>query len=166
MKESILSDQEMLAIVAEQEALLRFASFSPEDAWELGLKLRENGQKHGGDMAMDITVSGLSLFRCAVGRPSPNNSRWIQRKINTVSQYWKSSLRVFLELKLSGRTLEESGWSQQELALSGGCFPLRLGDSAVIGTVTVSGLPHTHDHQLIADTLAEHLGVPVRSVLP
>ena len=70
-----------------------------------------------------------------------------------------------LEMRLSGRTLEEYGLSVEEFALSGGCFPIRVRGMGVIGTLTVSGFPQTHDHQLAVDSLAAFLNLSAPSVL-
>ena len=165
MRPEIADPHGMLAIVTQQEESLRFERFTFEDAWEVGLILRNTVRMHGGNAALDVTLGGVQLFRCGVGNPTPNNSRWIQRKMNIVNENWKSSLRVMLEMNLSGRTLPEFGLSEANYALSGGCFPLWLRDQGVVGTVAVSGLPQTHDHQMVVDALATYLHVDVPSVL-
>ncbi|NLI22216.1 MAG: hypothetical protein GX418_11815 [Clostridiales bacterium] len=149
----------MLETVIRQEEMLRFERFAFDDAWRLGLLLRERVLDHGGDAAMDITVGGVQLFRCGAGVPTPNNGRWIRRKANVVLENWKSSLRVMLEMTLKGRTPEEFGLRTEEFALSGGSFPLWVKGQGVIGAATVSGLPQTHDHQMVADALAAYLDI-------
>ena len=155
----------MLNLVLQQEKCLRFASFTMDDGWKLGLIIRDRVTNHGGNAAVDVTVGGVQLFHCAVGVPTPNNSRWIRRKINTVLENWKSSLRATIEMEMSNRTLEGFGMSTAEFALSGGSFPIWVEGQGVIGTATVSGLPQTHDHQMVVDALAQLLGVTVPSIL-
>ena len=152
----------MLELVQTQEDQLQFDTFTFADGWQLGLAIREQVLAHGGDAAVDVTVGGVQLFRCAVGNPAPNNSRWIRRKQNTVLEQGKSSLRVSLEMAISGRTLEEYGLCASEFALSGGGFPIRVRGLGVIGVATVSGLPQTHDHQMVANAMAAtlHRDVP------
>lgn len=155
----------MLDLVLQQEKSLRFASFTMEDGWKLGLIIRDRVTEHGGNAAVDVTVGGVQLFRCAVGVPTPNNSRWIRRKMNTVLENWKSSLRVTIEMEMANRTLEGFGMSAAEFALSGGSFPIWVEGQGVIGTATVSGLPQTHDHQMVAESIAQMLTVSVPNIL-
>ena len=165
MSQEIPNPSGMLSIVEKQEEALQFESFTFEDGWQLGLLVRERVLAHGGNAAVDVTVGGVQLFRCGVGVPTPNNTRWIRRKMNVVLENWKSSLRVSLEMGLSGRSLADFGLAGEEFALSGGSFPIRVRGQGVIGTVTVSGLPQTHDHQMAVDALAQFLQVTAPSVL-
>ena len=155
----------MLEIVTLQEETLQFERFTMEDAWELGLLIRRQVLNHGGNAAVDVTLGGVQLFRCGVGQPSPNNSRWIRRKMNLVQEQWKSSLRAMLEMTISQRTLETYGLNDAEYALSGGCFPILVRGTGAVGTAAVSGLPQTHDHQMVVNALSEFLGLTVPSVL-
>ncbi|HNW86104.1 MAG TPA: heme-degrading domain-containing protein [Candidatus Limiplasma sp.] len=165
MTQEIPNAAHMLAVITQQEDALQFDRFTFEDGWKLGLILRERALAHGGNTAMDITVGGVQLFRCVAGYPTPNNTRWIRRKMNVTAENWKSSLRVTLEISQSERTLDEYGLKAEDYALSGGCFPIRLRGQGMIGTVTVSGLPQTHDHQTVVDAMAQFLGISVPSVL-
>ena len=165
MNQEIPNAEAMLQTLIKQEEALQFERFTFDNAWQLGLVLRERLLAHGGDGAADVTVAGVQLFRCAVGEPTPNNTRWIRRKMNTVLETWKSSLRVYLEMHLSNRTPEEFGMNATDFVLAGGCFPIRVRGQGVIGTVTVSGFPQTHDHQLAADAVAAYLQVSIPSIL-
>ena len=165
MYQEITDPKGMLQTVLAQEEALQFEHFTAEDGWQLGLTLREALLRHGGNAAADITVCGVQYFRCTAGVATPNNTRWIGRKAAVVTENWKSSLRVMLEMHLSGRTLAEFGLSAEMYALSGGSFPIRLRGQGVVGTVTVSGLPQTHDHQTAVDAIAAYLGVAVPSIL-
>lgn len=156
----------ILEILIQQEETLQFDQFTPEDGWRLGMIAREHAIRHGGDLAIDVTAHGVILFRCTVGVATPNNTRWIRRKSNVTLESWKSSLRALLDLRQAGRTPAEFGWAEADFVLAGGSFPLRVHGQGVIGTLTVSGLPQTHDHQLTADALAEMLHKAVPSILP
>ncbi|MDT4922517.1 MAG: hypothetical protein QOG01_230, partial [Pseudonocardiales bacterium] len=53
-----------------------------------------------------------------------------------------------------GRTLDEDlGVDPALYAAHGGCFPLRIRDVGVVGTVTVSGLPQVQDHALVVEAI-------------
>lgn len=155
----------MLETVRGQEETLQLDQFTMEDGWRLGLLARDLVLAHGGNAAIDVTAYGVQLFRCAVGAPSPNNARWIRRKMNLAVENGKSSLRVTLEMMQNGRTLEEFGLKAEDFALSGGSFPIRLRGQGAVGTLTISGLPQTHDHQMAAEALALLRGSAVASVL-
>jgi uncharacterized protein (UPF0303 family) len=165
MNQEITDPKGMLKTVLLQEEALQFERFSAEDGWKLGLLLREHLLRHSGDAAADVTAYGVQCFRCTVGAATPNNARWIRRKMAMVMENGKSSLRTMLEMHLSGRTLTEFGLNAEDFALSGGCFPIRLRGQGVVGMVTVSGLPQTHDHQTAADAVAAYLSVAAPSIL-
>ncbi len=165
MNQEISNPQEMLATIVTQEETLRLQRFTAQDGWQLGLAARELAIAHGGSVAVDVTIGNVQVFRCTVGMATPNNARWIRRKTNVVMDSWKSSLRVMLELQQSGRTMAEFGWSNEDFVLSGGGFPLHVLGMGVVGAITLSGLPQTHDHQLAVDALAAVLGVKVPSIL-
>lgn len=66
------------ALVAKQEALLRFNKFDDEVAWLVGNTVRDNflaarkAGKHSADSGIVIhieTFTGHVLFSCAVGKP-------------------------------------------------------------------------------------------------
>lgn len=165
MQDDKLAAQAMAEIIRKQEADLVFSHFDNDTAWQIGQSLRKHALDHGGSVSIDITANGLQLFHSVVGHPTPNNDNWVRRKRSTVLEFWKSSLLVAQEMKASGRTLLEHGLSENDLALSGGSFPIRIKNLGVVGAVTVSGLPQTHDHQLIVDTLSEYLDIKTESVL-
>lgn len=160
-----MTHDELIEICRVQEETLVFSSFTAEDAWELGSLIREAVQNECGSAVIDITVFGIRMFACAVGTPTPHNETWIQRKRNTCLEFWKSSLRVTQELEQMGKSLSQRGLSEQEYALSGGAFPIRLKGEGMIGAAICSGLPQLHDHQNIADSMAKMLSVEIPSVL-
>lgn len=159
MQDEKTKAREMAEILRKQEADLTFASFDSEAAWQIGQSLRKRAISINGNVTIDITVGGLQLFHSAVGHPSPNNENWIRRKRNTVMTFWQSSALVGQEMKASGRTLADHGYSENDMTLSGGSFPIRIKNLGVVGTVTVSGLSHDMDHPLIVDALSEYLGI-------
>ncbi len=155
--------REMAEIIRKQETDLTFDSFDTEAAWQIGQSLRKRAISINGNVTIDITVGGLQLFHSAVGNPSPNNDNWIRRKRNTAMTFWQSSALVTQEMKASGRTLLDHGYTENDLALSGGSFPIRIKNLGVVGTVTISGLHNDMDHPLIVDALSEYLGISTES---
>jgi uncharacterized protein (UPF0303 family) len=61
-------------------------------------------------------------------------------------------------LKSKGRRLEEAYLlSESDYAPHGGCFPVIVKDTGVIGTITVSGLAQEDDHKLVVQAITDYL---------
>ena len=80
-----------LAMIARQEAVLQFARFNEETAWQLGLRLRQFAVARQLTLVVDVRRFGQPLFYCALAGSSPDNAAWAQRKANTVSRFHRSS---------------------------------------------------------------------------
>ena len=152
----------LLQTCERQERLYQFERFTREDALELGLKLNENAQKYPEGVAIDITINGLSVFRYIPEGATAHNVAWLNRKINTVTCFEMSTLRVMAKFEVDGLTCESEKIDSNTIALCGGGFPLSLRGSGVVGVVAVSGLPHLDDHQLIVDTLEEYVANKIK----
>lgn len=159
--------QDDLARIELQEQTLRFPQFNADTAWRLGSALRQAADEKGASVAVDITLAGAPLFYCAMEGATPNNAEWIRRKKNVVQRFHKSSYAVGLDMRRNNTTLEaQLGAPLADYVSAGGCFPLRLtSSSALLGTITVSGLPERQDHQLVVRTIAGMLKVNADTVL-
>lgn len=155
-----------LARIALQEQRLQFESFDAGVAWQLGSSIRNAAASKSQPIAIDISLAGAPLFYAALPGATPNNAEWIRRKMNVLYRFHKSTYAVGLEHRRSETTLEAStGAPLMDFATAGGCFPVRLrGSAAVLGSITVSGLPEREDHELVVWALAEHLGVDLAGV--
>lgn len=157
----------MTAIIAddirrleEQERLLRFTRFSPDDAWALGNRVRETALARGAGVAIDISLRDRTLFHCALPGTSTDNIEWIRRKRNTVLRLWHASYLVGLRLALSGRGQEEAhNLTLADYTVHGGSFPLFVADLGCVGAVTVSGVPQRIDHAIVTDAIAGFLNI-------
>jgi uncharacterized protein (UPF0303 family) len=151
-----------IARLALQEERLLFESFPADTAWLLGTRLKEAAEARHGAVVIDIQVAGQPLFFLAMPGTTPDNGAWIRRKRNVSLHFHRSSYAVGLSLKQAQTTLwEKSGLSKRQYAPYGGCFPIRLRHTGVVGTITVSGLPQREDHNLIVAVLAEWLDQPL-----
>jgi len=152
-----------LARIALQEERLQFESFDAGVAWKVGSWLRSAATDQGRSIAIDITLAGAPLFYYAMPGATPNNAEWIRRKKNVVARFHKSSYAIGLEYQRQNTTLEaRTGAPLVDFVTAGGCFPIRIrGSAAVLGTITVSGLPEREDHELVVRAIAEHLGIDV-----
>ena len=153
-----------LARIALQEDQLQFDTFSPETAWQLGIRLKQAVEALGKAVAIDIQLTGQPLFFVAMPGTTPDNVDWIRRKRNVVHRYQRSSYAIGLELQQKNTTLEDRGLNVRDHAAAGGCFPIRLRGTGFIGTVTISGLPQREDHNVVVAVLANWLNVPLHNL--
>ena len=158
-------EKDWLEIVAEQEEALRYTSFDREDALRLGLSIIELAKgKYSDAVAIRIIEDGCTIF--AYKRPgrTSENDWWMDRKLALSRLTGVSSMRAFMEAEAGVRP---AVWGERadNLALCGGCFPVHMRDGAPTWAhVLVSGLKHYDDHQIIADAMAEQLGVEIPEV--
>lgn len=138
-----------------QEEKYVFDSFSRKDAWKLGRILIDTAEKYEGGVAVGIILNGLKVFQYVTEGATVHNTQWLDRKVNTVTQFHKSSLRVYCDYTMKGITLEGERLDPMDFALCGGGFPLTIKGVGVVGAIAVSGLPHLDDHQVIVDALEQ-----------
>jgi uncharacterized protein (UPF0303 family) len=152
--------EEDIRRLAEQERLLQFSRFGPEDAWALGNIVREMALARSAPIAIDISLRDRALFHCALPGTTTDNAEWIRRKRNTVLRLWRSSYAVGRSLALSGRTQESAhALPLADYAVHGGGFPLLLIGTGCIGAITASGVPQREDHAIVSDGLADLLRI-------
>jgi uncharacterized protein (UPF0303 family) len=61
-------------------------------------------------------------------------------------------------LKSKGKSLEQAYLiPESDYAAHGGCFPVLLKNTGMVGTITVSGLPQEEDHKLVVQAIREYL---------
>jgi uncharacterized protein (UPF0303 family) len=157
-----MNPTEDLAILAQQESILRFPAFNADTAWQLGSLLRAAFLARNAGGSIEIELAGHLLFACATPGATPGQADWIRRKRNTVRRFARSSYAIGRQLELDHQTLESRhGLPLADYAAHGGGFPLRIAD-AFVGTLIVSGLPQRDDHNLLVTTLADplHLTIP------
>ncbi len=150
-----------LAAIARQEAELIFPAFDPETAWRLGLCLREFAVTRNYSIVIDIRRFGQPyqpLFYTAMSGTTPDNARWVQRKTNVVARFYRSSYAVGLALQQTGLSFTERySLPDADYAAHGGCFPLKVAGTGIIGCVTVSGLTQREDHNLVVEAICHEL---------
>jgi uncharacterized protein (UPF0303 family) len=155
-----------LARIQLQEQRLQLERFDASVAWEIGSWLRNVAVAASQSIAIDITLAGAPLFYSALPGATPENADWIRRKKNVLDRFHRSTYAVALEQRRSGTSLEaRTGAPLADFGAAGGCFPIRIkGSAAVLGSITVSGLPERQDHELVVRALAEQLGIELGSV--
>ncbi|HXT74757.1 MAG TPA: heme-degrading domain-containing protein [Candidatus Eisenbacteria bacterium] len=150
---------EDLAAIAAQERELQFPEFHEVIAWQLGSRLRELAIAKKFGVVIDVRRFGQPLFYTALPGTTADNPEWVRRKGNVVARFHRSSYAIGLELQQSNSTLlDKYGLPQQDYAVHGGSFPIRVPAAGVIGSVTVSGVPQRSDHELVVEALCAELG--------
>ena len=152
---------EDLVAIARQEAELLFPAFSYNTAWHLGFTLRELALSRKHPIVIDIRRFGQphqQLFYTALAGTTPDNPRWVQRKINVVARFHRSSYAIGLTLEQSNRTFNDRyNLPDADYAAHGGSFPIHVAGTGIIGSVTVSGLAQREDHNLVVEALCLEL---------
>jgi uncharacterized protein (UPF0303 family) len=145
---------EDLEQIAQQERELILPKFDAEIAWQLGSILRQLADTRKLPVVIDVRRIGQPLFYTAMEATTPDNPDWVRRKVNVVERYHISSYAAGIKEKIKGKSLTESqGLPLSDYATHGGAFPLRVANSGLVGTVTVSGLPMRADHELVIEAL-------------
>jgi len=148
----------MLEQLLRQEKELQFTSFNEDTAWKIGSQLVERAQKDGLPITIDITRGSHQLFHVSLSGTSADTDEWIKRKVRLVYRFGHSSFYMSQLLKSKGKRIEEAYLiSEGEYAPHGGCFPIIVKDTGMIGTITVSGLTQEDDHNLIVETVRDYL---------
>jgi len=139
----------------EQEQALQFIAFDENTAWELGSVIVAEARARALPIAVDIRRGERQLFHASLKGASLNNDRWMERKIRTVNLVGHSSYYVNRLLESLGKTISEKYFvSPQEFAAAGGCFPIIVKGTGMVGTAAVSGLTQEEDHQLVMECIA------------
>jgi uncharacterized protein (UPF0303 family) len=149
---------DILEQLLQEEQELQFTSFNEATAWQIGCQLVEQAQKEGLSVTVDITRGSHQLFHASLGGTSADNDEWIKRKIRLVYRFGHSSFYMGQLLKQKGKRLEEAYLiSEGEYAPHGGCFPIMVEGTGMVGAITVSGLPQEEDHKLVVQAIRDYL---------
>lgn len=148
----------LLKEIEQQEKDLQFTEFTSETALEIGNILIELAKKNNSAVTFDITRNSHQLFHYACAGTSPDYDRWIKGKIKVVTLLNKSSHYVEIMLKKLGQTIDEVyHLDTREYFPDGGCFPIRIKNVGLVGTITVSGLTSKEDHGLAVKAIEKYL---------
>ena len=149
---------DILKQLLQEEQELQFTGFNEATAWQIGTQLVERSVSKGLPVTIDITRGDHQLFHASLSGTSADNDEWIKRKVRLVYRFGHSSFYMGQLLKSKGKTLEEAYLiSESQYAAHGGCFPVIVKGTGMIGTITVSGLPQEEDHKLVVQTIRDFL---------
>jgi uncharacterized protein (UPF0303 family) len=149
-----MTDADVLALLADQEGRLQFATFDNETALALGQQLLAAARDRGLPVTISVRRNGQRLFHAALPGTSADNDAWIDRKSRVVDRYGHSSFLVGAQFRAKGGSFEEdSRLDPDEYAAHGGVFPVLVRGVGPVGTVGVSGLPQADDHAFVVEQL-------------
>jgi uncharacterized protein (UPF0303 family) len=149
---------DILKQLLQEEQELQFIKFNEVTAWQIGCQLVERSVSEGLSVTIDITRSNHQLFHASLRGTSPDNDEWIKRKVRLVYRFGHSSFYMGQLLKSKDKSLEEVYLLSESLyAPHGGCFPIIVKDTGMIGTITVSGLAQADDHKLVVQAIRDFL---------
>ena len=150
--------ESLIAEIEDQERRLQFDRFSHADAWAIGSRLVEVATERELGITIDIRRGDQQVFHAALAGTTADNDDWVNRKVRTVRRFSESSWLVGRRFAARDKDFSEStGLPLSEFAAHGGCFPVVIRDSGLVGTITVSGLAQADDHALVVEILSEFL---------
>lgn len=144
--------------IIEQENKLLFDHFSNEDAYKLGTIIYELAKSRKLPVTIEITRNNQIIYHVALEGTAPDNDEWLRRKRNLVTRTGMSSFRIVSELRRDGETFENRfELTREEYAPAGGCFPVNIKGTGIVGTVAVSGLEMSLDHALVIEGIEKYI---------
>ena len=148
----------VLQQLLQEEQELQFAKFNEDTAWQIGSQLVKRSAREGLPVTIDITRGDHQLFHASLYGTSADNDEWIKRKVRLVYRFGHSSFYMGQLLKSKGKSLEEAYLLPESIyAPHGGCFPIIVKNTGMIGTITVSGLAQEEDHKLVVQAIRDFL---------
>lgn len=151
-------DQNIIQQLKAQEDSLVFESFSRNTALELGNTIIDIAKSKNANIATEITLNGIVVFKHSMEGTGLRHDIWLKRKSNTVMLALTSSLLFAETLANDNRTLDGDLYlSYSDYVILGGGFPLNVKGVGLVGSICVSGLPHTEDHAIIIEALQNFL---------
>jgi uncharacterized protein (UPF0303 family) len=150
--------KQLLENLKKEEETLQFTQFTNETAYRLGNKLVTGAIEKQLSMTVDICRGDQQLFHYALPGTSQDNDEWIKRKNRVVNRFLHSSYYMAIHYNILNTTIQEKSFlDPSEYAAFGGAFPIIIQNVGVVGTITVSGLPHKQDHDFVVEVIKEFL---------
>ena len=150
--------EDILKILLQEEQELQFTFFNETTAWQLGTQMAEHAMRENLPITIDITRGQHQLFHASIPGTAADNDEWVKRKVRLVDRFGHSSFYMGQMLKSKGKTIEQSYLiPESEFAAHGGCFPIIVKGTGMVGSITVSGLPQEEDHKLVVESIRSFL---------
>ena len=150
--------KELLESLLQEEKELQFSSFNEATAWQLGSRMVTDAKREELPVTIDIRRGEQQLFHASLVGTSADNDRWVERKVRLVNRFGHSSFYMGQMLKQMGKSIEDVFLiPESEFAPHGGCFPVIIKGTGMVGTITVSGLPQEEDHRFVVKSIRAFL---------
>ncbi len=150
--------EDILGQLLQEERELQFEKFNEETAWQLGGGLVEKCAREGLPVTIDIMRGEHQLFHASLRGTSADNDEWVKRKVRLVYRFGHSSFYIGQLLKSKGKSIEEMFLiPESQYAPHGGCFPIIVKGTGMVGAITISGLPQEEDHRLVVQAIRDYL---------
>ncbi len=150
--------ENILEQLLQEEQDLQFEKFNEETAWKLGSGLVAKCTRDGISVTIDIMRGEQQLFHASLRGTSADNDEWVKRKVRLVYRFGHSSFYIGQLLKSKGKSIEEMFLiSESQYGPHGGCFPIIVKGTGMVGAITVSGLPQEEDHKLVVQAIRDYL---------
>lgn len=147
-------DFALLDRIEQEEAELVFDRFGLDDAWYLGVAMRDSAADRGLPVVIGISLGEARVFHAALAGSSSDNDGWLDRKARTARRYGRSSYGVGAAFRAAGKDFDTaSRLDTTVFAAHGGVFPISIAGVGMVGTVGVSGLPQADDHAFVVEHL-------------
>jgi uncharacterized protein (UPF0303 family) len=109
-------------------------------------------------ITIDITRGEHQVFHASRPGTSADNDEWVKRKTRLVYRFGHSSFYIGQLLRSMGKSLEEVFLIPESVyAPHGGCFPVTVKGTGLVGTITASGLAQEDDHKLVTEAIRAYL---------
>jgi uncharacterized protein (UPF0303 family) len=142
------------------EEQLQFTHFNEDSAWQIGSWLVAYATENKLPITIDIQRGEQQLFHASRPGASADHDEWVKRKVRLVYRFGHSSFYMGQFLRNQGKSIEEIFLlPESEYAPHGGCFPIIIKNTGLVGTITVSGLPQEEDHKLVVKAIQHHLNM-------
>lgn len=123
--------------------------FNHDDAWRMGSALVARCRAEGLTVVISIHIGQQRVFHAALPGTSADNDHWVERKVNVVRRFDRSTLDVYqLYCEKMPDFHATFGLSRAEFAPGEGGVPIRVHGTQV-GVLAVSGLDDGGDHDVV-----------------
>ena len=92
--------------LSREDAELRFADFTVDDAWLLGSRMRAAAVEQGLPVVIGIVLGKQRVFHSALAGASADNDEWLARKTRVALRYGQASLAVGESFRDRGRDFD------------------------------------------------------------
>lgn len=141
----------------EAQPALDVASFTNDDAVDLGLLAVALIRERGLSLAVKIVLHDDIVFQAKLGETGPGNEEWLEGKARVVHRFGEPSLLVRRRHEEAGTPFEERDDVDHETHKAhGGSMPIRA-RGELIGTITTSGEPDVVDHDVTSEAVRRFL---------